>query len=82
MTQHRPVRDEAEDALLQSGRLEGRVIASSPPRVSYSRQLLDVAKRFIDQGDYGIAVVVVHTACEGEKKGDASDASVFQRPTR
>jgi hypothetical protein len=64
MTVIRPIKDETEDALLQSGALEGKAVMSGPPRVSYSRQLLEVAKRLITQGDFGIAIVVAHTACE------------------
>lgn len=44
--------------------------------VTYPRALLGVARRFIDQGDFSIAVVVAHMACEVATERRLSEAFV------
>jgi hypothetical protein len=41
---------------------------------TYPRALLSVARRFIDQGDFSIAVVVAHMACEVATERRLSEA--------
>jgi hypothetical protein len=59
-----PNRDNTEDALLQSGVLEGRAIVMGPPRISYPAELLGIAKGLIDRRQHSVAVIVCHIACE------------------
>jgi hypothetical protein len=64
MAINRPIRDETGDALLQRGVLEGRAVMMGPPRISYSQELLGIAKGLIERGNHSVAVVVCHMACE------------------
>jgi hypothetical protein len=59
-----PVGDGSQDIHLQTGALEGRAIMLPRPPLPYSWQLFGVAKNLLDQGHFGMAIVVAHTACE------------------
>jgi hypothetical protein len=58
-------RDQTEElSLQQTHGWGGAVMLNNSPRVSYSRELLEVARSLLNREPFGLSIVVSQTACE------------------